>query len=86
MSSLNQIKYPKSCLTFFTAPIENPSPDTYRQASTFDQDSLNSSAFYKGKKKSFCFGAGREDFTTMNYKTTGPGPQGSYSDETRNIG
>ena len=47
---------------------------------------MTSTAFYKGKKKSFCFGAGREDFkATQDFSTTGPGPAG-YEDSSRNIG
>ena len=50
-----------------------------------------SSAYFKGKKKSFCFGAGREDFKKSVYNSKGypdavvPGP-GNYTDETKTIG
>jgi len=48
--------------TIFIDKKRNPSPDTYTQKSAFELDTMTSTAFYKGKKKSFCFGAGREDF------------------------
>ena len=81
----------------FDTVVETPSPDTYRQPTNIDLEFQRSSAYYKGKKKSFCFGAGREDFkksiTNENHVKSGqkypdgvvPGP-GNYADETRNIG
>ena len=49
-------------------------------------------SLFGGKKKSFCFGTSREDFTKMVYNTTKmfsdpivPGP-GTYTDETKLIG
>lgn len=81
----------------FKAQIRNtnsPSPDRYNLASKFDPkdpDSLKFVAFGKSKK-SYCFGAGREDFskTVSNTKTMYPdqivpGP-GTYADKTLDIG
>ena len=82
---------------FIPLLIETPSPDTYRQLTNIDLEFQRSSAYYKGKKKSFCFGAGREDFKKSCFNETHikslqkypdeivPGP-GNYADETRNIG
>ena len=60
-------------------------------------DSMMSSSYFKGKKKSFCFGTAREDFRKQCFNESHlksgqgqpdlvvPGP-GNYKDDTRNIG
>ena len=80
------------CLIHSFLLTESPSPDTYNAKSEFDLESIRtSSAYFKGKKKSFCFGAGRDDFAKSVYNSHGypdavvPGA-GSYKDETKIIG
>ena len=75
--------------------VGSPSPDRYKLTSQFDftidQASKVSGAFGE-PKKTFCFGAGREDFNrtvtntgTMYPDYANPGP-GSYTDGTQLIG
>lgn len=60
--------------------------------STFDKGLEIKQSNFGTKKKSYCFGAGREDFTKTVYNTGNmfpdpivPGP-GTYTDETKLIG
>lgn len=71
----------------------SPSPDKYKIDSTFDfKESPSKTGAFNKPKKSFCFGAGREDFAKTVYNTNTmypdaivPGP-GTYTDETTLIG
>lgn len=73
--------------------LESPSPDKYNMGSAFDK---KEQAYKKGlfgePRKTFCFGAGREDFVKTVYNPSVikadavvPGP-GTYTDETTIIG
>ena len=74
--------------------IDSPPPTTYTLRSVFDPvepPSVNSrNSLFKERKKTFCFGAGREHFekvynpASMTPDECVPGP-GSYSDRTKNI-
>ena len=77
--------------------IVNPSPDRYNiksfvQTITDKNENESKTSVFGTKRKTFCFGAGREDFnkTCVNTKCLGadkivPGP-GQYADKTRDTG
>jgi len=63
-------------LLTFNIWTDNPSPDKYSLTSPFDPKELEIGTFGK-PKKSFCFGAGREDFskTVYNASNLSPDPE-----------
>lgn len=72
---------------------ESPSPDRYKIQSAFDSNEKAARNAYFGKtRRTFCFGAGRDDFSRTVYNTGNmypdrvvPGP-GSYTDKTQDTG
>ena len=74
---------------------DSPPPDKYQIGSTFDYQQDHSARVqeaFGSAKKTYCFGAGREDFekavtntSTMYPDSDNPGP-GYYTDETTLIG
>ena len=84
----------KLFLSNFTVRVlDSPSPDKYKIGSAFDfKESPSKTGAFGQPKKSFCFGAGRDDFSKTVYNTNTmypdavvPGP-GTYTDETMLIG
>ena len=75
--------------------VDSPSPDKYKMKSPFDQQDAQSSTHgstFHQPRKTFCFGAGRENFSKTVYNTNTmypdavvPGP-GTYTDGTMLIG
>ena len=82
-----------SLSNFTVRALDSPSPDKYKIGSAFDfKESPSKTGAFGQPKKSFCFGAGRDDFSKTVYNTNTmypdavvPGP-GSYTDETLLIG
>ena len=73
--------------------LDSPSPDKYNMKSVFDfKDNMPQQSAFGKVRRTFCFGAGREDFTKTVYNLSTiaadpivPGP-GTYSDGTKLIG
>ena len=73
--------------TYNKEKLRGPSPETYNLKSSFDsplQNISDISGAFSARKKTFCFGAGREDLQ-IKKNLNAPGP-GTYKDKSRDCG
>ena len=74
--------------TYNKEKLRGPSPETYNLKSSFDSplkyESDHNANTFAARKKTFCFGAGREDLQ-IKKNLNAPGP-GTYKDKSRDCG